>query len=158
MDSVVISQQYVCWYVGHHMPTSHHANGSSSQFLQLIELFSEHHQISARTGESIIQHVITVLFLEVLNISEKWFNTLTLSQLQNFILFYLLPKNPDFWPIFEYQQISSLLFSRQPLLIFLVHEMYTMISRYQLVQYFITTKYPTNSTLLSNSTNILHDI
>ena len=158
MDSVVISQQYVCWYVGHHMPTSHHANGSSSQFLQLIELFSEHHQISARTGESIIQHVITVLFLEVLNISEKWFNTLTLSQLQNFILFYLLPKNPDFWPIFEYQQISSLLFSRQPLLIFLVHEMYTMISRYQLVQYFITTKYPTNSTLLSKSTNILHDI
>ena len=158
MGSVVISQQYVCWYVGHHMPTSHHANGSSSQFLQLIELFSEHHQISARTGESIIQHVITVLFLEVLNISEKWFNTLTLSQLQNFILFYLLPKNPDFWPIFEYQQISSLLFSRQPLLIFLVHEMYTMISRYQLVQYFITTKYPTNSTLLSKSTNILHDI
>ena len=158
MDSVVISQQYVCWYVGHHLPTSHHANGSSSQFLQLIELFSEHHQISARTGESIIQHVITVLFLEVLNISEKWFNTLTLSQLQNFILFYLLPKNPDFWPIFEYQQISSLLFSRQPLLIFLVHEMYTMISRYQLVQYFITTKYPTNSTLLSKSTNILHDI
>ena len=158
MGSVVISQQYVCWYVGHHMPTSHHANGSSSQFLQLIELFSEHHLISARTGESIIQHVITVLFLEVLNISEKWFNTLTLSQLQNFILFYLLPKNPDFWPIFEYQQISSLLFSRQPLLIFLVHEMYTMISRYQLVQYFITTKYPTNSTLLSKSTNILHDI
>ena len=158
MDSVDISQQYVCWYVGHHLPTSHHANGSSSQFLQLIELFSEHHQISARTGESIIQHVITVLFLEVLNISEKWFNTLTLSQLQNFILFYLLPKNPDFWPIFEYQQISSLLFSRQPLLIFLVHEMYTMISRYQLVQYFITTKYPTNSTLLSKSTNILHDI
>ena len=158
MGSVVISQQYVCWYVGHHMPTSHHANGSSSQFLQLIELFSEHHQISARTGESIIQHVITVLFLEVLNISEKWFNTLTLSQLQNFILFYLLPKNPDVWPIFEYQQISSLLFSRQPLLIFLVHEMYTMISRYQLVQYFITTKYPTNSTLLSKSTNILHDI
>ncbi len=158
MGSVVISQQYVCWYVGHHLPTSHHANGSSSQFLQLIELFSEHHQISARTGESIIQHVITVLFLEVLNISEKWFNTLTLSQLQNFILFYLLPKNPDFWPIFEYQQISSLLFSRQPLLIFLVHEMYTMISRYQLVQYFITTKYPTNSTLLSKSTNILHDI
>ena len=158
MGSVVISQQYVCWYVGHHMPTSHHANGSSSQFLQLIELFSEHHQISARTGESIIQHVITVLFLEVLNISEKWFNTLTLSQLQNFILFYLLPKNPDFSPIFEYQQISSLLFSRQPLLIFLVHEMYTMISRYQLVQYFITTKYPTNSTLLSKSTNILHDI
>ena len=158
MDSVVISQQYVCWYVGHHLPTSHHANGSSSQFLQLIELFSEHHQISARTGESIIQHVITVLFLEVLNISEKWSNTLTLSQLQNFILFYLLPKNPDFWPIFEYQQISSLLFSRQPLLIFLVHEMYTMISRYQLVQYFITTKYPTNSTLLSKSTNILHDI
>jgi hypothetical protein len=40
----------------------------------------------------------------------------------------------------------------------LVHEMYTMISRYQLVQYFITTKYPTNSTLLSKSTNILHDI
>ena len=158
MGSVVISQQYVCWYVGHHLLTSHHANGSSSQFLQLIELFSEHHQISARTGESIIQHVITVLFLEVLNISEKWFNTLTLSQLQNFILFYLLPKNPDFWPIFEYQQISSLLFSRQPLLIFLVHEMYTMISRYQLVQYFITTKYPTNSTLLSKSTNILHDI
>ena len=158
MGSVVISQQYVCWYAGHHLPTSHHANGSSSQFLQLIELFSEHHQISARTGESIIQHVITVLFLEVLNISEKWFNTLTLSQLQNFILFYLLPKNPDFWPIFEYQQISSLLFSRQPLLIFLVHEMYTMISRYQLVQYFITTKYPTNSTLLSKSTNILHDI
>ena len=158
MGSVVISQQYVCWYVGHHLPTSHHANGSSSQFLQLIELFSEHHQISARTGESIIQHVITVLFLEVLNASEKWFNTLTLSQLQNFILFYLLPKNPDFWPIFEYQQISSLLFSRQPLLIFLVHEMYTMISRYQLVQYFITTKYPTNSTLLSKSTNILHDI
>ena len=158
MGSVVISQQYVCWYVGHHLPTSHHANGSSSQFLQLIELFSEHHQISARTGESIIQHVITVLFLEVLNISEKWFNTLTLSQLQNFILFYLLPKNPDVWPIFEYQQISSLLFSRQPLLIFLVHEMYTMISRYQLVQYFITTKYPTNSTLLSKSTNILHDI
>ena len=158
MGSVVISQQYVCWYVGHHLPTSHHANGSSSQFLQLIELFSEHHQISARTGESIIQHVITVLFLEVLNISEKWFNTLTLSQLQNFILFYLLPNNPDFWPIFEYQQISSLLFSRQPLLIFLVHEMYTMISRYQLVQYFITTKYPTNSTLLSKSTNILHDI
>ena len=158
MDSVVISQQYVCWYVGHQLPTSHHANGPSSQFLQLIELFSEHHQISARTGESIIQHVITVLFLEVLNISEKWFNTLTLSQLQNFILFYLLPKNPDFWPILEYQQISSLLFSRQPLLIFLVHEMYTMISRYQLVQYFITTKYPTNSTLLSKSTNILHDI
>ena len=158
MDSVVISQQYVCWYVGHHLPTSHHGNGSSSQFLQLIELFSEHHQISTRTGESIIQHVITVLFLEVLNISEKWFNTLTLSQLQNFILFYLLPKNPDFWPIFEYQQISSLLFSRQPLLIFLVHEMYKMISRYQLVQYFITTKYPTNSTLLSKSTNILHDI
>jgi len=71
MGSVVILQQYVCWYVGHHLPTSHHANGSSSQFLQLIELFSEHHQISARTGESIIQHVITVLFLEVLNISEK---------------------------------------------------------------------------------------
>ena len=135
------------------MQMVHHHNFSNSLNFSLNIT-----KISARTGESIIQHVITVLFLEVLNISEKWFNTLTLSQLQNFILFYLLPKNPDFWPIFEYQQISSLLFSRQPLLIFLVHEMYTMISRYQLVQYFITTKYPTNSTLLSKSTNILHDI
>ena len=158
MGSLLIPQQYVYWYVGHYLPPSHHAIGSPSQVLQLIELFTELHQISARTGESTFQNKITVLFLEVLNISEKWFNTLTLSQLQNFILFYLLPKNPDFWPIFEYQQISSLLFSRQPLLIFLVHEMYTMISRYQLVQYFITTKYPTNSTLLSKSTNILHDI
>ena len=158
MGSLLIPQQYVYWYVKNYLPPSHHAIGSPSQVLQLIELFTELHQISARTGESTFQNKIMVLFLEVLNISEKWFNTLTLSQLQNFILFYLLPKNPDFWPIFEYQQISSLLFSRQPLLIFLVHEMYTMISRYQLVQYFITTKYPTNSTLLSKSTNILHDI
>ena len=123
VGSLLIPQQYVYWYVGHYLPPSHHAIGSPSQVLQLIELFTELHQISARTGESTFQNKITVLFLEVLNASEKWFNTLTLSQLQNFILFYLLPKNPDFWPIFEYQQISSLLFSGKLLLIFFIHMM-----------------------------------
>jgi hypothetical protein len=71
VGSLLIPQQYVYWYVGHYLPPSHHAIGSPSQVLQLIELFTELHQISARTGESTFQNKITVLFLEVLNASEK---------------------------------------------------------------------------------------
>ena len=139
MGSLLIPQQYVYWYVGHYLPPSHHAIGSPSQVLQLIELFTELHQISARTGESTFQNKITVLFLEVLNASEKWFNTLTLSQLPHLFCFSFFQKNRKFWPIFESRKISSLLFSGKLLLIFFIHMMLKMISRYHIVQYFTRT-------------------
>ncbi len=123
VGSLLIPQQYVYWYVGHYLPPSHHAIGSPSQVLQLIELFTELHQISARTGESTFQNKITVLFLEVLNASEKWFNTLTLSQLPHLFCFSFFQKNRKFWPIFESRKISSLLFSGKLLLIFFIHMM-----------------------------------
>ena len=111
MGSLLIPQQYVYWYVGHYLPPSHHAIGSPSQVLQLIELFTELHQISARTGESTFQNKITVLFLEVLNASEKWFNTLTLSQLPHLFCFSFFPKKPviltHFWISKDF--VSSLL-------------------------------------------------
>ena len=107
MGSLLIPQQYVYWYVGHYLPPSHHAIGSPSQVLQLIELFTELHQISARTGESTFQNKITVLFLEVLNASEKWFNTLTLSQLPHLFCFSFFQKIRKFWISKDF--VSSLL-------------------------------------------------